>query len=356
MSDPMSGWLHDMPEHLRGSLNLPLKIPLSYYKANYRSVLVCAMGGSAIGGDLLRTVAADRLPCPLLVHRSYGLPAWADADTLVCAVSYSGNTEETISAYQMAETRGCRRLVVSSGGELSRLAQKNGDALITVPGGMMPRAALGWLLAPLALALEEIGLSYGLRHDIHAAAEHLAAIRPELIPENDGRYNPARALARSLQGHLPLIWGCTGTTEAVARRWKAQFNENAKIPAWYNVLPELDHNEIMGFDLPEEVLQHIVLVLLRDPGDPPRLQRRMDITGGLVQNRVHSIIEVPTQGVDLLSRLLSLVYMGDYASYYLAVENGTDPVVIPRIDALKQAMVCDYTVQDAGLEKSAPLR
>ncbi|MDO4539581.1 MAG: bifunctional phosphoglucose/phosphomannose isomerase [Syntrophomonadaceae bacterium] len=338
MFDPMSVWLHEMPEQLRGSMCLSIDLPPQYHHVKYNAVLICAMGGSAIGGDILSTAAAQQAPCPLLVHRSYGLPAWADADTLVCAVSYSGNTEETLSAYHAAVERGCLRVVISSGGELTRLAQKNGDALISVPGSLMPRAALGWLFASLALALEEIGLLCGMRKDIRATAEMLEEMRPELVPENEVRYNPARALARSLQGQLPLIWGCTGTTEAVARRWKAQFNENAKIPAWHNTLPELDHNEIMGFDLPEEILQRIVLILLRDPDDPPRLQKRMDITRALVESRIHSVVEVPARGHDPLSRLFSLIYLGDYASYYLAKGYGLDPVVIPRIDALKSAM------------------
>lgn len=336
--DPMAQWLYELPEQLRGSLELPFDLPASYLEQRYNAIVVCAMGGSAIGGDILRVGAAAQLPCPLLVHRSYGLPAWANRDTLVCAVSYSGNTEETLSAYATAVERGARRLVLSAGGELSRRAHQHGDALITVPDGLMPRAALGWLFAPLALALEQMGLLHGLRDDIHATAELLTAMRGELSADSAAAANPARELARRLQGQLPLIWGVTGTTEAAAQRWKAQLNENAKVPAWYNLLPELDHNEIVGLELPEEILERVVLILLRDPGDSPRLQKRIAITRELVAPRVRAVIEIPARGHSLLARIFSLVYLGDYTSYWLARDSGIDPVAIERIDALKHLL------------------
>ncbi len=227
---------------------------------------------------------------------------------------------------------------MTSGGKLAQWAANDGYSVIKVPGDLVPRAATGYLFAPLALFLEEIGMLHNLRPQIEETIAVLRQQRQQLDPQVSQPNNPARQLAEHLRGAIPIIWGSTGLTEAVALRWKAQINENAKSPAYYNLFPELNHNEIVGFEVPKELLSHLAVVILRDQGDSPQIQKRMAITRQIIEKQVQEVLEVSSQGQSFLARFYSLVYLGDYTSVYLAHEYGINPTPVQVIDYLKSEL------------------
>ncbi len=294
-------------------------------------VVVCGMGGSAIGADLA-FAALPQLPVPAAVVRGYQLPAWVGPRTLVIAASYSGDTEETLTCAGAALERGCRPVCISSGGRLAALAAGRGLTLITVPGGGQPRAALGHLTAPLLAVLEAAGLVEDLSPDVAEAVALLERGNAEHHP--DATEDVAKALARTLHGRLAVVYGA-GATAPVARRWKGQINENAKAPAFFDELPELDHNELMGWTSLPRLSAVSVAVTLEDERGDPRLARRAAETALLMERRGVTVVRAQARGTSLLARLFSLVQLGDYASYYLALLYGVDPTPVAAIQDLK---------------------
>ena len=300
-------------------------------------VVLVGMGGSAIGGDLVRTLARDEAPVPFEVVRGYTLPAWVGERTLVIASSYSGGTEETLSAYAEAVERGAHVVVITSGGEIARMAEAAGFPTITIPGGLQPRAALGYSLGAglrLARALGLITLPDADWHEALEDARGRAALH-----DLDDETNPARALSEAYVGRLPVVYTAAGLMEAVALRWRTQIHENAKHPAVGNVFPELDHNEIMGYESgPEDLLKRMHVEVLRDRDDHPQVQKRYAATRALVQDDVHGWTEVESEGESRLARMLSLVQLGDAASFWLAMRKGVDPTPVETIQALKRTL------------------
>lgn len=331
------GFLYELPEQFARSLEMTFDFAGQYRKP-FQNMVISGLGGSAIGGDIVRTLAASRAELPIVVNRNYDLPAFVNQNTLFAAVSYSGNTEETLSAYQQAREKGASIICLTSGGKLAQWAANDGYSVIKVPGDLVPRAATGYLFAPLALFLEEIGILNNLRPQIEETIAVLRQQRQQLDPQVSQPNNPARQLAEHLRGAIPIIWGSTGLTEAVALRWKAQINENAKSPAYYNLFPELNHNEIVGFEVPKELLSHLAVVILRDQGDSPQIQKRMAITRQIIEKQVQEVLEVSSQGQSFLARFYSLVYLGDYTSVYLAHEYGINPTPVQVIDYLKSEL------------------
>lgn len=305
------------------------------------NIVVTGLGGSAIGGDLLRVYATRKLPVPVVVNRDYDLPEFVGEDTLVFAVSYSGNTEETLSAYDQAKAKGATVVAITSGGRLKELAQQDGFQVIHVPTGFAPRAATGFLFIPTLRVLEKLGFLSGVTQEIEDVVERLKQLRENLKPEVPVDQNPAKQMALKLFNRIPVIWGSSGTTEVVAQRWKGQINENAKAPAYWNVLPELNHNEVVGFEAPGDLLKQVHVVILRDDNDHPRVQKRIDITKGIIGNAVAGITDVRSSGGGPLAQTFSLMYSGDYTSLYLAVLYGINPGPVKVIDHLKAELAKD---------------
>lgn len=303
-----------------------------------KAVVVTGLGGSAIGGDLLRVYCQERLLVPVVVNRDYTLPAFVGGDTLVFAVSYSGNTEETLSAYQHARGKGSTVVTLTSGGKLKALADQDGVPVIQVPVGLAPRAATGYLFIPMLAVLERLGMLKGLAKEVAELAREIESLAAAYGLEAPVEKNPAKKLALDFKDRVPVIWGASGTTDVVAQRWKGQINENAKAPAYWNVFPELNHNEIVGFEKPEELLRKLWVVILRDRGDHPRVGYRMEITRRVIAGRVAGVTEVTSSGDGMLARLYSLIYLGDWASVYLAVLYGIDPGPVRVIDLLKREL------------------
>ncbi len=301
-------------------------------------VVICGMGGSAIGGDILRAYVSRESTVPIEVVRNYSLPHYVGPKTLVVASSYSGNTEETLSAYQEAIKRSANIVAITTGGKLMEQCQKNGNPYLTIPAGYSPRAALGYSFFPLLLFMEQ----WGFIKDQSPSMKSLKTTLQETIQNN--RYevpeseNPAKQLARKLLGTIPIIYAGEGPFQPVAARWRAQCNENAKVFARDFSIPEMNHNEILGWNHPSSVLNHFHIVFLLDKGYHSQVQKRFEVMEPILSPAAQEISKVQSFGSTLLARLFSLLYLGDYVSVYLAYLNQQDPTPIPAIDQLKNAL------------------
>ena len=296
-------------------------------------VVVCGMGGSAIGGDLVRSLVEGSSPVPFVVNRGYGLPAWVGERTLVIASSYSGGTEETLSALAEARGRGSRLMAITSGGELGEA----GLDTVVIPGGLQPRAALGYSLGVLLRLARHLQLHALSDQEFEAAISAAGDRAAALDQEGDG--SAAYRLAGELDGRLPVVYTGVGLLEAAGMRWRTQIHENAKHPAFGNVLPELDHNEIMSFEaMPRELAERTAIVALRDEGDHTQVARRFEITRDLVQDGIAAWAEPDVSGASPLDRVLHAVQLGDWTSFWLAVRKGVDPTPVETIQSLKRTL------------------
>lgn len=336
-AEKMQAYLWSLPEQFAEMLQQGVGLPEKYQR-RYRNIVVTGLGGSAIGGDILRTYSLSRAQIPVLVNRDYDMPGFVNSDSLVMAVSYSGNTEETLSAYRQAIQKGAAVIAITSGGQLAAMAEADETAVVKIPGGLSPRAATGYLFAPLALVLEALGIVEGASPELEETSRILLDIRGCNHPGVDVPVNLAKAIAIELKGSLPIIWGSSARSEIAAMRWKTQINENAKAPAFYNIFPELNHNEIVGMEVPAGLLQQFVVIILRDSEDHPRVQKRIQITKTIIKDKIKKIIEINSKGESFLARFYSLAYIGDYASYYLALEYGINPTPVETIDYLKSEL------------------
>ncbi len=303
------------------------------------NIVVMGMGGSGIAGDVLGAVGNGSLPVPVTVMKQYRTPAFVGPHTLAFAVSYSGGTEETLSMTSGALEAGAKVIAVSSGGELVDLVRGRGGLHVECPAGYMPRAALGALVAPLFVTLFRMGLLPNAHDLLMGAQLQLARRRDQCAPAVTGAANPARELARKIGRTIPLIYGGGALGAVAAMRWKADVNENAKAPAFWNTHPELDHNEICGFGQHGDVTRQILtLVELRHGFEHERLEPRFAGTRAQIEECVAQVLDVASEGDGRLAHLLDLMYLGDWVSCYLALENDVDPGPIPAIAALKAAM------------------
>lgn len=301
------------------------------------SIVLTGLGGSAIAGDLLRSYLAGTLDVPLVVNRHYTLPAFVGRGTLVLVSSYSGNTEETNAAHRAALRRGAKIVCISSGGTTSKLAARHRTPLITIPGGLPPRGALGYSFFPLLLALTRMGLVPSRAREI---AETVALLKVQVKSFSDPgtEANPALAIAQMLDRRIGVIYAAADLLEPVATRWRGQLEENAKTLAFSHSLPEMNHNEIVGWQVLSDAMKEMQVIFLRDSDDHPRVQTRIDITRSLLLPFTGRITEVWSQGVGRLARMFSLVQLADWVSLYLAVTHGVDPMPVTAIDRLKKAL------------------
>lgn len=304
---------------------------------SYTSIVVAGMGGSAIGGDLAATYLSADLTVPVRVVRGYEAPGFVSRETLFIAVSYSGNTEETLSALEDARRKGSRVLCIGSGGTLIDMARAESHPFLTVPPGMPPRCAVGLLATSVLLSIGSAFNVSGFSGELEEAGDVLKEMKAELEPSRPLKKNPAKRIAGKLIHKLPFVYSSCALTDPVARRWSTQINENAKSLCHHNSLPELDHNEIVGWGIPRE-LSYNSCVLFLDPGNlSERLKKRLKVTEGII-SQVAEVEHLTAKGSGNLARLFSLVYMGDYVSFYLAMLNGVDPTPIERIDFLKKKL------------------
>lgn len=324
-----------LPEHLRDALWRVESAQLEQHDAP-GGLIVAGMGGSAIGGALARAALGDRASRPLIVMRDYGVPSWTTPDATVLCASYSGNTEETLAAFEAAGALGARRVVATTGGKLAAAAREEGVPVIPLPGAFQPRVAVGYMLVTALEVAAACGVSESLHSEIDVAAAHTEELVAEWGPDGAEDCLP-KQLARGLHGTIPQIAGA-GLTAPIAYRWKTQINENAKVPAYASALPELDHNEIAGWTGAAE-LGDFSAVFLDDSDLHPRIRQRIELTRGLIGANAAGSFRVETRGETRLERLVSLVLLGDLVSLYLAVLRGVDPTPVDAIERLKGALI-----------------
>lgn len=299
------------------------------------NMIVAGMGGSGIGGELLKDYTRDQAPFPIEVSKDYKLPAYANEKTLVVTVSYSGDTEETLSTFLDAVKRKCMVYCISSGGTLIEFAQKLSVPYLQVPLGMPPRAALPHLFVPLLKITEKIGVVQCVSEDLAEAIELTEKVSEENEPQKPLKENFSKILAVKLNGAVPTVYGF-GVYRGVSMRWKQQFNENSKIPAKWEVFSELNHNEIVGWEKPTANFNGYAIVFIRDKSEPLEIHNRVENTKDIVRPTLSKIFEVWAQGKSNLAKMLTTTLVGDFVSVYLALLRGVDPTPVKSIDLLKK--------------------
>jgi len=334
-SSGMLRFLREFPEQVAAARKLKEK-PILKSKKDAAGILFSGLGGSAICGDLFRDAFFNQLRAPVFTNRDYRLPTWVNQKTLAILISYSGNTEETLAAYREARRRKAALGIVSSGGKLSEMAKKDRVPLITVPAGYPPRTALGYLFFGALSLLDSADI---LKIPETCFSELLQAIRKTTAdndPQNDFSENPSRRLAAALKGTIPVIYSAAFLS-GTATRWKTQIEENSKNLAFTGILPEMNHNEVVGWSCPVETLKRLSVIFLRDREDEPQVKKRFEITANLLQPR-RFFGEVSSKSNNRLARLFSMIVFGDWVSYYLALENRSDPTPVERITQLKKQL------------------
>lgn len=329
----MYGLFVAFPEQCRQALAIAESVSLEPLGTQPNVVALSGLGGSAAGGDLVKALFEVQCSTPFFVNRDYHLPNFVGLGDLVFCASYSGNTEETLSAYAQARTLGARIIVVTSGGKLAEMAQADGNTLIQIPGGQPPRTALGYMFVPVLVVCERLGLLP--KQDYEGAFALLTQCATQWGVDVPFDENPAKKIAQAMHGHVGLFYGLGSYQAIVANRWKGQVNENAKNLAYANAFPELNHNEILGWvKATEQGVSRWVGVILEDGTESPKMKARARVTEELIGQSA-DFYHVQAQGTDLLQRMLSLTYFGDFLSTYLAALNGIDPENIDWINTLK---------------------
>lgn len=303
-------------------------------------VVVLGMGGSGVSGDVVQVVLEPEANVPISVLKSYGpLPGWVGPSTLVLAVSYSGSTEETLAAAESAVSAGARVVAVSSGGPLAALARDNGVAHVAIPGGLQPRASLGYLALPLLAIMQRLGLTRSLDADVEEATRVLDDLARRCHRSVPATENPAKEVAGRLAGRIPIVYGGHGVAALAAMRFKCDLNEYGKVPAFWNAFPELNHNEIVGWTgLTDITRANAVIVLLRDAIEHQRIALRAEITRDLIAGAAADVVELRATGGSTLARLLSLILVTQLAAIYVGLARGIDPGPVEVIERLKSEL------------------
>lgn len=310
-------------------------LSLSVDTAKINKICCAGMGGSAMGADLIKSYSYNCCPHPVEVIRHYNIPRWVDENTLFIACSFSGNTEETLSALEQARQQKAQAIAITSGGELLLKATKEEFDYIKIPGGIPPRAALGYSFVPLFRIFNYLGLLDEGENAL-SETELFLSQQGELLADISD--NEALSLARELQDTLPIIYSDSTVMKPVNQRWRNQFEENAKTLSYGNVLPEMSHNEIVGWEQIVHLTGRLSVIMLFDKEDNKRVRKRMRIVKDLIEDQVASIHVLSTRGESRLARMFSLIQMADWTSFYLAIINRVDPTPIAKIDLLKSRL------------------
>jgi glucose/mannose-6-phosphate isomerase len=336
-ADPedMLGRIKELGKQIRDAWKIAVDSRLPPAFADVRNITVTGMGGSAIGGDLAAALLADELKVPMTVHRDYGLPAYVGRDSLVIASSYSGNTEETLSAFEEARKRGAKVLALTTGGTLATQARASNYPVVTFSYKARPRATLGYSRGLVLGSLTRLGLVRDLSSDLESAVADLARLE-ERVHEG-ARTNDAKKLAIELYGRIVFAYGA-GVMGVMARRVKGQWNENAKNWSAYDVMSELNHNAVVGFPNPQIARDSISVLMLRSDRDNPRHKIRFDVTRELLDRASIQHKSLQFTGSNMLSEVLQMTLFTDYVTFYVALLNGADPSPNTSIDYLKERL------------------
>jgi glucose/mannose-6-phosphate isomerase len=319
--------------HYRQSLEQTQKLKLDF--PTPKNIVVAGMGGSAIGGELLKDYTRATSKVPVEVSRDYKLPAYADEKTLAILASYSGDTEETLSSFLDAVKRGCMVFCVSSGGKLVKYAKKLSVPHLQVQGGMPPRAALPHMLLPLLKCMEQLGLTPSFLDELSEADILLKKVSGENAPTQPTSANIAKTFAANLNDAIPAIYGF-GFYRGVGLRFKQQFNENAKVPSKWETFSELNHNETMGWEGAGKLAKCYAVVFLRDKAEPVEIRSRIETTKALMHPTIPRMFEIWAQGESRLAKMLTTILVGDFISVYLAMLRNVDPTPVQTVTIMKE--------------------
>jgi len=334
----MLGLLIAFPEQCNRAMRIGKEVGIpEKFKRRYRNVVFLGLGGSAIGADIINSYLNDECNIPISVVRDYSIPAFVDEDSLVFATSYSGNTEETISMYKDAESRGAKIITITSGGKLEKSAEENSNLLVKIPDGLPPRCALGYSFIPALVLLFRLRIIKDKTKDIDEAVSLLRKMCKDDVGLS-AKKNISKEIASRIHGAFPVIYASAKHMNAITVRWRGQLSENAKTLSSSHVYPEMNHNEIVGWREPSNILKKFVVITIRDKNNHPRVKARMDITNSILKKSGFKVMEVSSKGQSLFSRIMSLVYIGDFASFYLSILNKIDPTPVKRIDYLKKQL------------------
>ena len=334
----MLGLAQSFPSHMEDAWGIGGSFAKDIAAGDYRHVVMCGMGGSAIGGDMVRSYFGDRLKAPLLSVRDYRVPAHVGDASFVIISSYSGNTGETLSAYDSLRGRGATVVAVSSGGKLEGRCREDGVPFCAIPGGMPPRAAIAYSFFPMLRILRAAGAADFDDTEFDEALQTARRLVDEYAPQQTD--NPAAELARVLQGKFPYVYSGPGLMQAIARRWACQFNENSKSPAHCAEFPELNHNEIVGWREggAGDLYNRVVVLSLEDIDDHEMTRHQTEICLGIEAPMAAEVLRFDGGAGGRLSRMISLLMLGDFASIYLAYLYGVDPTPVENIDYLKKRL------------------
>ncbi len=334
MIDTLTGF----PEQIKETMDIMNSTDLnSFFKID--NVIVSGMGGSAISGDILQSLLRNKFDIPIFVNRAYNLPKWANKNTLVLSQSYSGNTEETLSSFKHAYQKKCKIIGISSGGKLQEYCEKRDISHIGIPPGFAPRAATAYMLFSAILSIKKTGL---LENNIESEIEETLEITDELrnsnkktVPEKD---NFSKQIAKMIAGTIPQVYGWE-IYNPIAKRWCTQFNENSKIIARYDSVPECNHNDIVGWSQNHKISKKFSCLLFRDEKiESIYISKRLNFMKTLFKDVAANVVEIQIKGKKTLSKMMYAMYLGDFVSCYLAILNGIDPTPVDIITELKGAL------------------
>lgn len=336
-SHDIYGMICSMPSHLEDGLAIGRRVDLQRLEfESFHSVVIAGMGGSAIAGDLLRSYLYGTIQIPFSVIRHYRLPGFVNKKTLVICSSYSGDTEETLAAYDNAFDRGAKLIVITSGGKLANKAEHDGIPVIMIKGGLPPRAALGYSFAALLAVASRIGLCGDQYPEPEQAIGSLKRWMGNYGP--DKQNNPAIMLAEKISGKIPIIYAGFERFDAVATRFKGQLNENAKSHAFVNIFPEMCHNELVGWQKLHDLDKKLIAIIIRDTQEHKRIRIRMEIVSDYLREKDFEVVILESQAGTELERMFYFIQYFDFTSYYLALLQGLDPYPIAPIDYLKNKL------------------
>jgi glucose/mannose-6-phosphate isomerase len=338
----MLGLLLDFPLQCRQAREIAETAKILIEKKDFKKIVFAGLGGSAIGADLVRSYLYFESKIPITVVREYDLPAYVDSETLIFVSSYSGNTEETLSAYKQAEEKGANMVVISSGGAVEEFARKDQNIFIQIPKGLPPRCALGYLsIIPLCV-LANSGLIKDVNPFINKTTGVLEDLKNKCLnPRLAQKDNIAKYIAAKLFNKFVVVYSSSIHFDVAATRFRGQLAENSKALASAHVFPEMNHNEIVGWQNPKKMFKNFVVVMLRDKDVNPRVTKRMNITTEILKNEGVEVLEIWSRGEDVLSKIFSLIYIGDFISYFLAILYGIDPTPVDRVTYLKKELAKD---------------
>ena len=335
----MLGLLLDFPKQCQAAKAIADNARILFENRKFDKIVFAGLGGSAIGGDLVKSYVFSDCIIPISVIREYVLPAYVDASTLIFLASYSGNTEETLSAYRCAKEKGATLIAISSDGSLKERANTDKVTFIEVPRGLPPRCALGYLsIIPLCI-LVKLGLIKDASPSINQTVRTLEELKDRNLNPNIGeKDNIAKSVALRLFNKFAVIYSASIHFDVCATRFRGQIAENSKALGSSHLFPEMNHNEIVGWQNPKKLFKNFAVVMLRDDKMHPRVAKRMDITRDIIKKEGVNLIEIWSRGDSLLSRMFSLIYIGDFVSYYLAILYGIDPTPVERVTYLKKRL------------------